>query len=79
MSTIPAVAPAGEYLAMRYLLVELFLVQVLGLTLEEAPLEADALQHAVSDRLLDRIDALLGRPGRDLRGERIPRPQARCP
>ena len=35
--------------------------------------EADALEHAVSDRLLDRIDRHLGRPERDPHGDPIPR------
>nr|WP_255426699.1 iron dependent repressor, metal binding and dimerization domain protein [Pseudonocardia sp. C8] len=61
------------------MLVELFLVRVLDLTSQEARAEADALQHAVSERVLDRIDTLLGRPERDVRGEAIPRPEARWP
>jgi DtxR family transcriptional regulator, Mn-dependent transcriptional regulator len=60
--------------ARRYALVELFLVRVLDLTRADAPAEADALQHAVSARLLGRIDALLGRPDRDLWDNPIPRP-----
>ncbi len=66
------IQPVDRLLARRYALVELFLVRVLDMTREEAQAEADVLQHAVSERLLTRIDALLGRPGRDLRGERIP-------
>lgn len=58
----------------RHALVELFLVRVLDLAPADALAEADALQHAVSERLLVRIDALLGRPDRDLRNKRIPRP-----
>jgi DtxR family Mn-dependent transcriptional regulator len=59
----------------RYALVELFLVRVLDLAPADAPSEARALQHAVSERLLVRIDALLGRPDRDLWGNPIPRPE----
>jgi DtxR family Mn-dependent transcriptional regulator len=59
--------------ARRYALVELFLVRVLDLAPADAPAEADALQHAVSERLLARIDALLGWPERDLWGRLIPR------
>jgi DtxR family Mn-dependent transcriptional regulator len=59
----------------RYALVELFLVRVLDLAPPDAPAEARALQHAVSERLLVRIDALLGRPDRDLWGNPIPRPE----
>ena len=72
MTTIQPVV----YLAQRYALVELFLVRVLDMSPDEARAEADVLQHAVSERLLTRIDALLGRPERDLRGEPIPREEA---
>jgi DtxR family Mn-dependent transcriptional regulator len=63
----------ARHLLRRYRLVELFLVQVLHLSRDEAPDEADLLEHAVSARLLERIDALLGRPERDLRGDPVPR------
>jgi DtxR family transcriptional regulator, Mn-dependent transcriptional regulator len=63
----------ARHLVRRYRLVELFLVQVLHLDRDEAVREADVLEHAVSARLVDRIDALLGRPERDLRGSPIPR------
>jgi DtxR family transcriptional regulator, Mn-dependent transcriptional regulator len=63
----------ARQLVRRYALVELFLVRVLDLAPGEAPAEADLLEHAVSERLLVRIDTLLGRPERDLRGEPIPR------
>ena len=64
--------------ARRYALVELFLVRVLDLAPADAPAEADAVQHAVSARLLGRIDSLLGRPDRDLWDNPIPRPDG-CP
>jgi DtxR family Mn-dependent transcriptional regulator len=73
VTTIQPVRPQSSYLARRYALVELFLVRVLDMGPDEAPAEADVLQHAVSERLLARIDAVLGRPERDLRGGRIPR------
>jgi DtxR family transcriptional regulator, Mn-dependent transcriptional regulator len=69
---VPALTPPDQ--ARRYALVELFLVRVLDMTPEEAQAEADVLQHAVSERLLTRIDALLGWPDRDLCDSRIPRP-----
>jgi DtxR family Mn-dependent transcriptional regulator len=59
--------------ARRYALVELFLVRVLDMAPADAPAEAETLQHAVSARLLGRIDALLGRPDRDLWDNPIPR------
>jgi DtxR family transcriptional regulator, Mn-dependent transcriptional regulator len=74
VTTIEASALTPLDQARRYALVELFLVRVLDLAPADAPAEAGALQHAVSARLLGRIDALLGRPDRDLWGNPIPRP-----
>jgi DtxR family Mn-dependent transcriptional regulator len=73
VTTIQPTRAEARYLARCRLLIELFLVRVLGLEPAEAPAEADALAHVVSERLLARIDALMGWPDRDLRGERIPR------
>ncbi len=60
---------SGRKLAMRMLrrhrLIELFLVE----TLHE---EAEHMEHAVSDRLIDRIDEFLGRPAYDPHGDPIP-------
>ena len=61
----------------RHRLLETFLVRVVGLAPHEVHDEADALEHAVSDRLLDRIDELLGRPTHDPHGDPIPRPGER--
>jgi DtxR family transcriptional regulator, Mn-dependent transcriptional regulator len=71
-ASTPTLTPLDR--ARRYALVELFLVRVLDLAPADAPAEADTLQHAVSARLLGRIDALLGRPERDLWDNPIPRP-----
>ena len=43
--------------------IELFLVKVLGMSWAEVHDEAEQLEHAVSERLIDRIDEMLGRPG----------------
>jgi DtxR family Mn-dependent transcriptional regulator len=68
--------PAGERLAAlvirRHRLVEAFLVQVMGMSWAEVHEEAEQLEHAVSDRLIDRIDAMLGRPAHDPHGDPIP-------
>ena len=68
--------PAGEKLAAavlrRHRLVELFLVQVMGMSWAEVHDEAEQLEHAVSDRLIDRIDEMLGRPAVDPHGDPIP-------
>jgi DtxR family Mn-dependent transcriptional regulator len=68
--------PAGEKLASlvlrRHRLVELFLVRVLGMSWAEVHDEAEQLEHAVSERLIDRIDEMLGRPEVDPHGDPIP-------
>ncbi len=67
---------SGEQLALhvlrRHRLIELFLVEVLGLDWSEVHKEADELEHAVSDHVLERIDALLGHPQVDPHGDPIP-------
>lgn len=68
--------PAGEKLATlvlrRHRLVELFLVKVLGMSWAEVHDEAERLEHAVSERLIDRIDEMLGWPSVDPHGDPIP-------
>ena len=68
--------PAGEKLAglvlRRHRLIELFLVKILGMNWTEVHDEAERLEHAVSERLIDRIDDMLGRPAVDPHGDPIP-------
>ena len=72
---------AGTRLALRVIrrhrLLELFLVKTLGLAWDEVHEEAEHLEHAVSERLIDRIDGYLGHPDHDPHGDPIPRPTAR--
>ena len=67
---------AGEKLAglvtRRHRLIELFLVKVLNMSWAEVHDEAEQLEHAVSERLIDRIDEMLGRPAVDPHGDPIP-------
>ena len=56
----------------RHRLVELFLVDVLGLDWSEVHDEAEHLEHAISDKLLERIDAALSHPTLDPHGDPIP-------
>ena len=69
---------AGEKLAAlvlrRHRLMELFLVKVVGMSWAEVHDEAERLEHAASDALIDRIDAMLGRPSVDPHGDPIPDP-----
>jgi Mn-dependent DtxR family transcriptional regulator len=68
--------PAGEKLAAlvlrRHRLIELFLVKVMGYSWDEVHDEAEHLEHVVSDRLVDRMDEMLGRPEADPHGDPIP-------
>ncbi|MEZ6065074.1 MAG: metal-dependent transcriptional regulator [Planctomycetaceae bacterium] len=56
----------------RHRLIELFLVRTLGMTWDEVHDEAEHMEHAVSDSLIDRIDEFLGRPDADPHGDPIP-------
>lgn len=56
----------------RHRLLETFLHQSLDVPWDEVHAEAEALEHALSERLEDRIDAALGHPIRDPHGDPIP-------
>jgi len=68
--------PEGRRIALgvirRHRLIELFLVETLGLDWSEVHEEAERLEHAVSENLLERIDEFLGRPTVDPHGDPIP-------
>lgn len=57
----------------RHRLIEHFLAHTLNLTWDEVHEEAENMEHAVSDRLIDRIDEYLGFPETDPHGDPIPR------
>jgi DtxR family Mn-dependent transcriptional regulator len=67
---------SGRKLAMkiirRHRLLELFLVQTLNMPWDEVHEEAEHMEHAASERLIDRIDAFLGHPTVDPHGDPIP-------
>ena len=56
----------------RHRLIETFLVETLGYTWDEIHADADLLEHAATDRFIDRIDELLNFPTRDPHGDPIP-------
>jgi len=56
----------------RHRLIEQFLVKVLEFDWSEVHDEAERLEHAVSDRLIERIDEMLGFPAVDPHGDPIP-------
>jgi len=66
----------GERIALNILrkhrLVETFLVNLAGYALDEIHEEACQMEHAISDRLADRLEAMLGYPKLDPHGHPIP-------
>ena len=64
---------AAERTFRRHALSEWLLTEVIGLGWAEADEEAHHLQHALSDRVTDRVDELLGRPPTCPHGNPIPR------
>jgi DtxR family transcriptional regulator, Mn-dependent transcriptional regulator len=66
----------GERIALEVLrhhrLLELYLAQTLDLGIDAVHAEADRLEHALSERLEDRIDKALGSPTQDPHGDPIP-------
>jgi DtxR family Mn-dependent transcriptional regulator len=73
-----ALAPEGRRVALRMLrrhrLIEAYLVAHLGYTWDTVHDEAEQLEHAVSDRLIERIAKVLGDPQEDPHGDPIPGP-----
>lgn len=69
----PAGRGAAERTFRRHALSEWLLTEVVGLGWAEADEEAHHLQHALSDRVTDRIDELLGHPPTCPHGNPIPR------
>jgi len=68
--------PAGRQQALRVVrrhrLIETFLVTVMKLDWSEVHEEAEILEHVISDRLLRRMDEMLGYPSQDPHGDPIP-------
>lgn len=58
----------------RHRILETFLHRYLGFSWDEVHEEAEELEHAVSDRFIDRIDKVLGFPALDPHGDPIPGP-----
>lgn len=63
----------ARQLTRKHRLWEVFLVDILNFDWEEVHKEADRLEHASSDELIDRLDAFLNFPKTDPHGEMIPR------
>lgn len=61
----------------KHRLVETFLVNVLKMDWSKVHEEAEQLEHAISDEVLDRLDDLLGFPQTDPHGDPIPSRQGK--
>lgn len=70
----PAGLTAALRMVRRHRLIETFLVDQLGYSWDQVHNEAEVLEHAVSDLMLERIDTSLGYPWRDPHGDAIPTP-----
>jgi DtxR family Mn-dependent transcriptional regulator len=60
-------------------LLELFLVENLGMSWDEVHAEAEVLEHALSEELEELISAKLGNPTLDPHGDPIPSPELTLP
>ena len=71
-----ALTEAGEQVALEVIrhhrLLEQYLAETLGLSIDLVHEEADRLEHALSEELESRIDAKLGYPTHDPHGDPIP-------
>jgi DtxR family Mn-dependent transcriptional regulator len=63
---------AGIRIIRRHRVLELFLTDVLGYEWDRVHDEAERLEHAASDELIERLARLLGGPERDPHGSAIP-------
>ena len=72
-----ALTDAGRRIALEVIrhhrLIETFLSEALGMSWDEVHDEAEVLEHAISERLEDRIAEMLGHPEFDPHGDPIPR------
>ncbi len=55
----------------KHRVLETFMVEKLGMDRSQVHAEADAMEHAVSDRMISRLYDFLGRPRRDPHGREI--------
>lgn len=62
----------ATHVVRRHRLIEYFLVDTLGMDWSEVHVEAEILEHSISERVLDKIDEHLNFPSRDPHGDPIP-------
>lgn len=69
----------GMNMLRRHRLLETFLVETLGLDWAEIHEEAEELEHAISEKVLEKLDEFLGRPTHDPHGDPIPTKRGSMP
>jgi DtxR family transcriptional regulator, Mn-dependent transcriptional regulator len=71
-----SLTPAGQAIALEVIrhhrLIELYLMEALGFTWDEVHEQADILEHVISEKLEERMAAVLGYPTLDPHGDPIP-------
>ncbi|TFD48184.1 metal-dependent transcriptional regulator [Cryobacterium frigoriphilum] len=72
LTLTPAGLLAATAVVRRHRLIETWLVRDMGYHWDEVHEEAEILEHSISDRLLDAMDARLDRPAHDPHGDPIP-------
>lgn len=70
---------AAVAMVRRHRLIETFLVEYLGYAWDEVHVEAEVLEHAVSEQFVERLSDRLGHPERDPHGDPIPNAAGRLP
>lgn len=70
---------AALLLLRRHRIVETYLHRALGMDWADVHDEATRLDAAISEQVLERMDAVLGHPDRDPHGDPIPDPEGRMP
>ncbi|CAN5757355.1 manganese-binding transcriptional regulator MntR [soil metagenome] len=66
-------------LVRRHRLIETFLIEYLGYAWDEVHVEAEAIEHAISDRFTERLAGRLGHPTHDPHGDPIPNARGGVP
>jgi len=69
----------GMSMLRRHRLLETFLVETLDLDWGEIHDEAEELEHAISEKVLEKLDEFLGRPTHDPHGDPIPTSKGNMP
>lgn len=62
----------GKKVTHKHRVIEVFLSKKLNIPSDEVHIEADILEHALSDKVARKLDEFLGHPTRDPHGSNIP-------